>query len=262
MRRKRATLLTLVLLIGLIVVPVVLTWRQVRQEQLNHALIATVDRNDATGVRRLLRQGANSNAQVPLDDTRSVWKRLWEQLQLHSTPLLFEGTPLQRAVGLDDTDNANVDKDDIVAALAQAGANVNVRNDRWGTPLTIAASLGRLKTSRILVAYGADASVVWPDQDSPLIVAARSADIQFIITLLHRGARINDREQHGQTALIAAICQFDRNNAGPIRDTVACLLRGGALVNIKDRYGQTPMSLARLFRDKQLLQMLQQAGAK
>jgi hypothetical protein len=85
MRRKRTALLTLLLLIGLIAVPVVLTWREVRQEQLNHALIAAVDRNEAAGVRRLLRQGADPNAQVHTDDKRSLWKQVWDRLRVFSS---------------------------------------------------------------------------------------------------------------------------------------------------------------------------------
>jgi hypothetical protein len=73
MRRRRAALLTLLVLVGLVAVPVVLTWREVKQEQLNHALIAAVDHNDAAEVRRWLRQGADPNAKDDFGETPLFW---------------------------------------------------------------------------------------------------------------------------------------------------------------------------------------------
>jgi hypothetical protein len=61
----------------LIAVPVALTWRQVRQEQLNHALTTAVDRNDTAGVRKLLRQGADPSASVLPNDKRPIWERMF-----------------------------------------------------------------------------------------------------------------------------------------------------------------------------------------
>ena len=72
MRRRPAALLTISLLDGLIAIPAVLTWRQARQDPLDHALIAAVDRNDTALVRKLLRQGADPNAAVLPEDNRSV----------------------------------------------------------------------------------------------------------------------------------------------------------------------------------------------
>ena len=58
MRLRRTAFFTLILLVGLLAVPVVLTYREVRQEWLNHAMIAAVDRNDTGSVQDLLRAGA------------------------------------------------------------------------------------------------------------------------------------------------------------------------------------------------------------
>ena len=75
MRRRRAAMLTLLPLAGLVAVPVELTWREVRQEQLNHALISAVIQNRASRVRSFLQQGASPNAFLAYDD-RSIWRRL------------------------------------------------------------------------------------------------------------------------------------------------------------------------------------------
>jgi len=82
MRRRYATLLTLLPLVGLVAVPVVLTWREVRQEQLNHALIAVVIRNDLSSVYSLLKQGADANA-------RNASRLLWGPYLIFGTGSCF-----------------------------------------------------------------------------------------------------------------------------------------------------------------------------
>jgi hypothetical protein len=88
MRRRRVALLTFWLLVGVIAVPVVLTWRAVRQKQLNHGLIAAVDRNDTSAIRQYLHAGANPNVPILPDDTRPVWKRLLDIQPSHNLPLV------------------------------------------------------------------------------------------------------------------------------------------------------------------------------
>jgi hypothetical protein len=125
MRRRRTALFTLLVLIGLIAVPVVLTWREMRQEQLNHALIVAVDRNDAALVRRLLHQGADANAADLPDDKRPVWKLLWDLLRCGSGQTTAHGKSALTTAILWYPEDTDPDNADIVRALAEAGANVN-----------------------------------------------------------------------------------------------------------------------------------------
>src|SRR5579859_6918143 len=59
--RKRTAPVLIGLLAFLITAPVVATWRAVRQEQLNRALIEAVKRNDDRAVVALLQVGADTN---------------------------------------------------------------------------------------------------------------------------------------------------------------------------------------------------------
>ena len=134
MRRQRAAILTLLLLTGLVAVLIMLTWWQMRQDQLNHALITAVNRNDTVLVRSLLSKGADPNAQVLPLDARPAWKRLFDRLRHGSAPAsASEGTVLAGAISWHPPRDAAIydinhdferDNAGIVEALANAGADV------------------------------------------------------------------------------------------------------------------------------------------
>jgi hypothetical protein len=226
MRRKRTALITLLLLIGLIAVPVVLTWREVRQEQLNHALIAAVDRNDAANVRRLLRHGADPNAEVLPVDTRSVWTRLRDLIRHHPIPsaapspfptwkaVAVHKPVLMEAIEWSPSDKADPDNVDTVKALADAGANVNFRLNyvtmhmlRWDTVpfhtslLLEAAYHGKVKVVQVLLAHRADANAADDYGRTPLMYAAAQTSPDMVTALLNAGAQIEAKDDDAETAL-------------------------------------------------------------
>jgi ankyrin repeat protein len=63
---------------------------------------------------------------------------------------------------------------DIVQALIDAGANVNLLLENQETPLIHAASVGNLEIVKILVEAGADAKVISEHEDHALLLAAAS----------------------------------------------------------------------------------------
>ncbi len=58
---KRPSVIACLLLLLILLVPIVLTWRAWQQARLDHALIAHIKANDADAVLVDLRQGANAN---------------------------------------------------------------------------------------------------------------------------------------------------------------------------------------------------------
>src|SRR5689334_17971778 len=76
MPRKHFLLSTLFLLLLLVGLPAWLTYRAVRQERLNRALITAIKKNDTKTVMMLLDQGADANAQDEQGDPRPFW-RIW-----------------------------------------------------------------------------------------------------------------------------------------------------------------------------------------
>jgi hypothetical protein len=297
MRRRRTVLLALLLLAGLVAVPVVLTWRQVRQEQLNHALIAAVDRNDVVNVRRHLCEGADPNAQVLPEDKRPFWKRLLDLLRQRpipsdlSPPSIFVKPVIEpvlmKAIAWSPRSDSDDDNVDTVRALVEAGADVNFRvaylyqgsTTPFRIPLLLEAiDRSKWKVVHTLLDHHADTKATDDYGRTALMYAAALKNADAVKSLLTSGANINAKDGDGNTALLWV---FDPRTilqrtivrvhfgvsykANPrLRATVACLLQHGASVNVQEGVGISVMELAAPYcqNDRRLIQMLKQAGAR
>ena len=82
-RRKRAALLSLLLLAGLMAVLCGLTWRAWRQAKLNRDLLIAISKNDLRATQRLLSEGADAKAPVaPVE--LNLWQLLVNTLRRRS----------------------------------------------------------------------------------------------------------------------------------------------------------------------------------
>jgi ankyrin repeat protein len=90
---------------------------------------------------------------------------------------------------------------DVVQALLDAGAGVNLTNKFGQTPLALAAMSGDLSVVKALVAHGAEVN---PDGPSPLMGAASWGNVRITEYLLSAGAKIDATDATGQTALMWA----------------------------------------------------------
>jgi hypothetical protein len=276
MRRKRTALITITLLVGLLAVPIILTWREFRQERLNHSLIAAAVQNDASRVRSLLQQGASPDTIVP-SNHRSVSQWLFDRVLHRSQPSI--GSDIDRASvlmlviyfrGKYGASYATAE------ALLNDGANPNYVGGYLGTPLQVVIRRREWKTLALLFGHHADVNLPDLSGKTPLMEAAFWTDTQMAQTILQRGAKINMKDDKGHTALWYALrmeCQSfsDLGNESPpapiseasIRATVACLLRHGASVNGRDSDSKTILeSACECGNDPQLIQMFKQAGAQ
>lgn len=68
------------------------------------------------------------------------------------------------------------------------------------SPLNIAISKGDIETVKKFIEYGANVNQISEDM-SPLMVAARSNKVEIMKILLANGARPNDKNERGYTAL-------------------------------------------------------------
>src|SRR5579872_6217180 len=84
--RPFRVLLTFVLLI-LVVLPVWQTYRRLRQQRLDHALITAIKMNNTAEAISLLAEGANANTQDTPPDTRPLWLQFWDSLPGKHRPL-------------------------------------------------------------------------------------------------------------------------------------------------------------------------------
>src|SRR5579871_2411587 len=77
----------LLLLIPFLSIPSWLSYCQIRQARLDHALIAAIQQNNTVIAVSLLAQGANPNARALPPDNRSFWQRLLDNLRARHHPI-------------------------------------------------------------------------------------------------------------------------------------------------------------------------------
>jgi len=144
--------------------------------------------------------------------------------------------------------------------LVTAGANPNaLENDRYDI-VTIAAVANDVSTLKVALSLGASAKNITSRWDgSALISAAHLGHAEVVRTLIRAGAALDHINNLGWTALIESIVLGD---GGPRHtDTLRALVDAGANVNLADRSEQTPLSLARARGYKEMVLILQRAGA-
>jgi ankyrin repeat protein len=181
----------------------------VRQEQRDSALLAAVRRHDARSVARLLKDGADPNAQrrrviwmeIPAKyaPPESFWTRLAKLLHLPSSKQRIEwidDAPLHIAAVSWDAATARV--------LLDHGARVNIRDVNGNTPLNRAlrAAVAIAHTQgdtpalhaslrscvALLLERGADPNATACDMATPLALAKRLPDSKVVRMLLRSGA--------------------------------------------------------------------------
>jgi ankyrin repeat protein len=293
--RRRVALLIFLLLAGIIAVPLLLTWREVRQERLNHALIKAVDQDDVVAIRQWLHEGADSDAAVLPEDNRPFWKRLSDLLRhtLHPAPTAY-GSALLEAIrgyypGFRDSD-LDAKHYQIIQALVDSGANVNARvigapeDGRWyphqrprTTALIEAASHSDWIAMQTLLDHHAQVNAADDFGDTALMYTVQGwgrGGEAMVKQLLERGAQVNAQDDQGATALIwifdddeefrHGITPFSRAGSisGSWKGTVALLLKYGADVNHAVKGGQTALHyVVDRYVDKAMVGQLLAAGA-
>jgi ankyrin repeat protein len=148
-----------------------------------------------------------------------------------------------------------------IAALAQARADLNLKErDRYDA-VTIAAVADDPATLRVLLQLGASAKQVTSRYDgTALIAAAHLGHDEVVGLLIAAGAPLDHVNNLGWTALIESIVL----GQGGLRhvETLRALVRAGANVNLADRNGQTPLQLARQRGFRAMVEILEKAGAR
>ena len=94
---------------------------------------------------------------------------------------------------------------DAVKLLLDAGAIVDIRNNRNQTPLHLGAEKGSRKVVRILLKTGADVNALSDTKTTPLYRAARRGHWKAMRVLLDHNADVDQRTFDGYTALRSAV---------------------------------------------------------
>ena len=160
---------------------------------------------------------------------------------------------------------------EITKLLLKLGADINLKNDKFETPLQIACSVNLDKVAelllehgsqpnvknahdsysplhhagqndnanlvKILLQYGADANIKCKDKPTPLHLAASLKSVHTAQVLLEYGVEVEAIDVSGRTPLASAALN------GNLR-MVRLLFKHGGSVHTKDTFGQTPLMLA------------------
>jgi uncharacterized protein len=146
-------------------------------------------------------------------------------------------------------------------ALVRAGANPNaLERDRYDI-VTIAAVANDAATLALALGLGASAKNVTSRYDgTALIAAAHLGHVEVVRLLIRAGAPLDHVNNLGWTALIESIVLGD---GGPRHTaTLKALVDAGANVNRADRSGDTPLALARRQGYREMVAILERAGAR
>ena len=150
---------------------------------------------------------------------------------------------------------------ELIRALAQAGADLELlENDRYDA-VTIAAVADDEETLRVLLGLGASAKLTTSRYDGTALIAAAHLGHDGVVKqLMAAGAPLDHVNNLHWTALIEAIVL---GNGGPRhQEVVRALLAAGASTRLTDREGNTPLALAKARGYSAMVSLLAQAGAK
>jgi uncharacterized protein len=193
-------------------------------------LHAAAHRGDVAELRRLISSGANLNA-------RDAYGR----------------TPLHVATF--------AKKRDAVIALMKSGTDhAALENDRYDA-VTIASVADDEETLRVLLANGASAKLVTSRYDgTALIAAAHEGHDGVVRQLIAAGAPLDHVNNLHWTAVIESIVLG--NGGKRHQATLKALIDAKANLQLTDRQGMTPLALAKSRGYKEMIAMLEAAGAK
>uniref|UniRef100_A0A8C9T8C5 CARD- and ANK-containing Inflammasome Adaptor Protein n=1 Tax=Scleropages formosus TaxID=113540 RepID=A0A8C9T8C5_SCLFO len=125
----------------------------------------------------------------------------------------------------------------IIAALIDAGTDVNSRNDLQYTPLLLAAELGNVYAFNILMSKNASVEDKLPNGNSSLHLAVQSGNMHITKLLLEEGVDANAVGSQEQTPLHLTALY---NQSALVEE----LLHVGAHINAVDQKGLTPLHVA------------------
>lgn len=143
---------------------------------------------------------------------------------------------------------------EIVRLLLALGADPNIQEPTYGSPLLGAARFGYLEVVSLLLDQGADPKqVYWDDKDNILIEVAFGSN-RILGQLIEAGAEINYQNAEGRTPLHYAVLNNRPEN-------VRTLLEEGAYPNVVDSDGNTALDLAEQEELREIISILEEYNA-
>ncbi|GJL80248.1 MAG: hypothetical protein NPINA01_32370 [Nitrospinaceae bacterium] len=149
---------------------------------------------------------------------------------------------------------------EVARLLIEAGADVNAQDDKLDSPLLLAGAEGTLEILKLILQANPDFSLYNRFGGTALIPACERGHVEVVKTLLETKVDIDHINHLGWTALLEAVILGD---GGPRHQEIVQLLAdAGANVNIVDNDGVSPIQHARQKGFKEIVKILESAGAR
>ncbi|KAL3670138.1 hypothetical protein V7S43_004453 [Phytophthora oleae] len=148
---------------------------------------------------------------------------------------------------------------EMAALLLDAGADIHTVNHNGCTPLLTAATDGHEEVVKLLLNRGANLEDRTNEGWTSLIIAAEKGYSTLIKSLVSRGASIDSKTHDGATALSVATQQGHMETCRILIDLLG--LRGELVLNAPDIHGRTVLHYAVLTGKMELMELLVRYGA-
>jgi len=94
---------------------------------------------------------------------------------------------------------------EIVRLLLDLGANPNIEEPTYGSPLLAAARFGNLEVVKMLLEKGADTRQIYWDESDNILIEVAFGSSRVFRCLIEAGADVNYRNKNGETPLFYAV---------------------------------------------------------
>ncbi|HGN1706022.1 TPA: ankyrin repeat domain-containing protein [Providencia rettgeri] len=218
----------LVYLLGIFTISLMFTVKGMANSQ-SDSLVLLAEQGDLQRIKVLVEQGANIEQRG-----------------------LLQRTPLMAATLSNQVDVARY--------LIEQGANVNAKDSIQDSPYLYSGARGLQEILVLTLKNGADLKSTNRYGGTALIPAAERGHVKTVSTLIDAGVDVNHVNRLGWTALIEAIILGDGSDK--YAQIVKLLIAGGADVNLADGKGMSPLALAKSKGYHNLIEILENSGAK
>ncbi len=131
----------------------------------------------------------------------------------------------------------NLDKNEIERIQREVPESIYSESTKINIAFALSVSKQKITLAKKLLEHGADIENRNDQGQTPLLAAVENHNTDMASWLLERGANINTSDNQGRTPLLAAV---ENQNT----DMVSWLLERGANINTSDKQGRTPLLAA------------------
>ncbi len=148
------------------------------------------------------------------------------------------------------------DKPEICSLFYSAGMDVNSFTDDGVPLLCVACRNDNMEQLQWLLSHGADINIISKDRGyTPVMDAVWRKNLKMVDILIKKGANLNVMSSDGQSILVLAV-----GNGNSL--IVKLLLENGADPDVKDSMGMSARGYAKLFRNEELMKLMETVPEK